>query len=108
SRPPPGLAVAMVRDVEHFCAAVTGAFLLDLFRRDLAGNHEAYEADDDHGDTIAMQKEVPGLAERDDAEDHQSLHCWMQPALVEGAEAHLRIAPKLMPRRRWLRRRKVK
>src|SRR5690606_20601351 len=66
----------------------------------------------------AVQEQVPGLAQRDDAEHHDDHRRRLETAqpprphrrrsLLLAGRAHLRIAPKVTPRRRWLRNRKVK
>src|SRR6187551_154178 len=76
--------------------------------RDLAGDVEADQADQDDGHAILVQQQVPWLAERDDAKHHQDLRARLQIFLVDPTKAHLRIAPKVTPRSRWLRSRNVK
>src|SRR5689334_1820174 len=68
------------------------------------GEQERDQARQDDGKAVAVEEEVPRLAERHDAEHHDDL----RDALQFRAADHLRIAPKDMPRSRWLRSRKVK
>src|SRR6478609_2971774 len=92
-------------------ASVQGFGLVDhpLFgRRDVDGEVEADEADQHDQHAPLVQDFDPGLAEEDDAGDHEGHGARAEDALVEDAKVHLRIAPKLMPRSRWLRSRKVK
>ena len=42
-------------------------------RLDLGEDVEANEADENHGDAVAVQETAPRLAQRDDPGDHQPL-----------------------------------
>src|SRR5690606_15985975 len=71
-------------------------------------NVEADEADQHDQHAPLVQHGDPWLAQKEDARDHEAHGERAQDLLVEFATDHLRIAPKLMPRSRWLRSRKVK
>src|SRR5690554_4176864 len=73
---------------------------IGLRRRNVHRDEEADEPDDHHQHAPFVQHRHPGLAQEQDAEDHDQHGARLEEALVEDAKGHLRIAPKLMPRSR--------
>src|SRR5215217_5245536 len=72
------------------------------------GDVEADQADQHHQHAPGVEELHPRLTQEQNAGDHQRDGSGAEILLVEFWADHLRMAPKLMPRSRWLRSRKVK
>src|SRR6516164_4563423 len=98
-----------VTDACEALFASSGALLVVLGQRlDLGKDREPNQSDQGHSQAVDVQEAAPRLAQEHDAEHHQPDGAGFQILCAQLSKRHFLIAPKVTPRSRCLRSRKVK
>src|SRR5205085_12173130 len=97
-----------VKSANCFCRLRMRISAMSVPLGQLAGDREADDACQQHGEAVAEDVERPGLHQHHEAGADDGRGAELpRPAAEEACEVHFRMAPKVTPRRRCLRSRTV-